>query len=175
MIRTIFIYGIIAGLAVICPMTLSIALSGGEGLFSSQTLGFLIMLVGLSLVFVAVKRHRDNVLGGVIKFFPALGMGLAIVAVAGVAYVIVWEIYLAVTDYAFAEQYIAAQIEAIEARDMEPEARERALAGLEQARALYASPLLRPLITFTEILPVGAIIAVVSAALLRNPNFARKK
>ncbi|WP_299694913.1 hypothetical protein [Hydrocarboniphaga sp.] len=34
-------------------------------------LGYMIMLIALSAVFVAIKRHRDIELGGVIRFWPA--------------------------------------------------------------------------------------------------------
>lgn len=38
-------------------------------------LGYLTMLIALSAVFVAIKRHRDADLGGVIRFWPAFGLG----------------------------------------------------------------------------------------------------
>jgi hypothetical protein len=37
--------------------------------------------------------------------------------------------------------------------------------------AQYANPLWRPPMTFTEILPVGVLVSLVSAALLRNDRF----
>ncbi len=142
---------------------------------SSQALGYLVMLVALSSIFVAVKRHRDGKLGGAIRFLPAFGMGLGIAAVAGVAYVAVWEIYLAATGHAFVESYVEAQIAALDARGVSGAERDAALAGLERMRASYADPLSRVPITFTEIFPVGLIIALISAALLRNPRFMPKR
>ena len=60
-------------------------------------LGYLIMLVALSTVFVAIKRRRDTALGGAIRFWPAFGMGLAISLVASLFYVVAWEAALTVT------------------------------------------------------------------------------
>jgi hypothetical protein len=37
-------------------------------------------------------------------------------------------------------------------------------------RDVYASPVQRMAMTFTEIFPVGLLVALVSAALLRNPR-----
>ena len=129
------------------------------------------MLLGMSAVFIGVKQHRDRHNGGVIKFLPALGVGLGIALFASLAYVLVWEAYLAATDYAFMDQYIAATLEARRAeglsgqayRDLETQMREMAVA--------YQSPLFRLPMTFVEIFPVGLLVSIVSAVLLRNSRF----
>jgi hypothetical protein len=36
---------------------------------------------------------------------------------------------------------------------------------------MYANPVLRALMTAAEIFPVGVLVALVSAALVRNPKF----
>jgi hypothetical protein len=92
MTRIILTYGLIAGFFVIGVSVFVIA-NFGDGIDNGLGLwfGYLTMLVGLSSILVAVKQHRDRELGGVIRFWPALGLGLAIAAVAGVAYVIGWE------------------------------------------------------------------------------------
>ena len=84
MLRTALIYGAISGSIIITVMTLGIAMSGGEGGASSQAFGYLVMIIALSLIFIGVKRYRDQQLGGVIKFWPAFGLGVSIAAVAGV-------------------------------------------------------------------------------------------
>ena len=100
-------YGLLSGFVIIATMTTGIVL-GGEGSFlSSHWFGYLVMLVALTFIFVGVKRYRDVERGGVIRFGPAFGMGLGIAAAAGVAYVVGWEAYLAMTDYAFMDEYIA--------------------------------------------------------------------
>ena len=58
-------------------------------------LGYASMLVALSFIFVAIKRQRDVAQGGVIRFLPAFGMGLAISVIAGVIYALAWEVTLA--------------------------------------------------------------------------------
>ena len=168
MIKSIFIYGIISGTVVILGMLVGMAMAGGHG---SEAVGYLIMVIALSVIFVGIKRHRDLERGGVIKFLPAFAMGLGIAVVAGLAYVATWEIYLAATDYTFTEQYIQASIEAKRARGVSPEALQAHIASMEEMRVQYANPLFRVPITFLEIFPVGLIIALISAALLRNPRF----
>ena len=42
--------------------------------------------------------------------------------------------------------------------------------SLRQSMALYANWWFRMPVTFTEIFPVGVLVSLVSAAILRNPN-----
>ncbi len=168
MIKSIFVYGIISGTVVILGMLVGMAMAGGVG---SEAVGYLIMVIALSVIFFGIKRHRDLERGGVIKFLPAFAMGLGIAAVAGLAYVVTWEIYLAATDYAFMEQYIQASIEAKRASGVSPEDLQAYIASTEAMRVQYGNPLFRVPITFLEIFPIGLLIALVSAALLRNPRF----
>jgi len=97
-------------------------------------------------------------------------MGLAIAAAAGVAYVGVWEIYLAMTDYKFMDQYIAGIMRAKQAAGISGAALAAEMAKLESMRANYANPLFRIPMTFMEIFPVGFLVSLVSALLLRNPR-----
>lgn len=171
MLRIAFIYGAIAGTIVIGVMTLGIILDGEEkGAASSEVFGYLTMLVTLSLIFVGVKRHRDVNHGGVIKFLPALLTGLAIAAIAGVFYVIGWEIYLATSDYAIIGQYTEAIIEEKKTGGLAGAELEQLVADMAAMERNYRNPLFRLPITFSEIFPVGLLISIVSAALLRNPK-----
>lgn len=170
MIRTILIYGLIAGTVIILGMLAVMAASGGEP-HGDVWLGYLIMLVALSSILVGVKQHRDQVRGGVIGFWPAFGLGVGIALAAGVAYVITWEVYLAMTDYAFMDQYVAATLEAKREAGVSGAAFDKAAAEMEKMRVAYQNPLFRVPMTLAEILPVGLLVALVSAALLRNPKF----
>lgn len=171
MFRSILIFGLAAGVIVAVPMFWLLTQSGPDSAASSQFAGYSMMILALSLIFVGVKRHRDRALGGVIRFLPALGMGLGISAVAGIVYVVGWEITLALTDFRFVEDYANAAIEAARARGA-PAAEVQAVAEkMNEFRQSYANPLVRLPMTFVEIFPVGLIISLVSAALLRNSRF----
>lgn len=173
MFATAFRYGAISGAIVIAVLVAGIALSDAQGdghLFSSEVFGYLVMIVALSMIFLAIRDYRNKKLGGVIKFLPALGLGLLVAAIAGLAYVIGWEIYLAATDYAFMDNYIAQMIEAKRAAGESGPAFDAYVAQLEQMKTAYANPLFRLPMTFLEIFPVGLLIALISAAILRNPK-----
>jgi hypothetical protein len=168
MTRIILTYGLISGVVIIIGMLASILLSGGHG---SLWLGYLIMLVGLSSVLVGVKQHRDQRLGGVIKFWPALGMGLGIALAASLAYVVIWECYLALTHYTFMDRYTDSILAGKRAAGVTGAAYQKAVTEMDAMKLQYANPLIRLPMTFIEIFPVGLVVALVSAVLLRNPRF----
>ena len=170
MIRYALTYGILAGIVVTGVLISGIVFAEQWKFVRTEWFGYLVMLVALTFIFVGVKRYRDVDHGGVIRFGRALAMGLFIALVAGVAYVLVWEIYLAATHYAFMDQYIAGIIRAKKAAGVSGVALARLVAELDAMRTAYANPLFRIPMTFMEIAPVGLIVSLVSAALLRNPR-----
>lgn len=171
MLRTILTYGVIAGIIVAIPMFAALAVAGPGSWAGSQLVGYGFMLLALSTIFVGVKSYRDSALGGVIKFLPALLIGLGISAVAGVVYVVGWEITLSMTNYAFIGDYSSAAIEAARAKGASPEEIETVAAQMATFGEQYRNPLFRIPITFGEIFPVGVIVSLLSAALLRNSRF----
>ena len=168
--KYVLTYGLLSGFVIIATMTTGVVL-GGEGSFlRSHWFGYLVMLVALTFIFVGVKRYRDVERGGVIRFGAAFAMGLGIAAAAGVAYVVGWEAYLAMTDYAFMDDYISGIVRAREAEGLSAAAMAEEVEKLESMRVSYANPLFRIPMTFLEIFPVGLLVALVSALLLRNPR-----
>jgi hypothetical protein len=170
MIRTMATYGLISGLVVAGAITATVVMGGETGHQANLWLGYLIMLVALSSILVGVKQYRDQALGGAISFWKALLLGLGIALFAGIAYVIVWETYLALTHYTFMDHYIASTLEAKRAAGVTGAEYAKAVAEMATMKAQYANPLYRMPMTFIEIFPVGLVIALVSAALLRNPK-----
>lgn len=92
--KIILTFGMISGLVTFTVFVVGarMAIRGGSA-EASGVLGYLIMLVALSVIFFGIKRYRDRELGGVIRFGKAFLVGLGISAFAGVIYVISWEIY----------------------------------------------------------------------------------
>ncbi len=169
--RHILKYGLIAGLVVgIALFATGVAFQGMPPPTFGMALGYATMLLALSAVFVGIKRHRDLDRGGVIRFWPAFGMGLCISLVAGVCYVLAWEAVLAVIDTDFAETFANAMIERQKAKGIDGAALAEYAARMEAFKAQYANPLLRMPMTFAEIFPVGVLVSLASAATLRNPR-----
>lgn len=163
------IYGGLAGAIVVLVISATIALDV-PGHATSMWVGYLVMLAGLSLIFVGMKRYRDLECGGVIKFGRAFVLGLGISAVAALIYVIGWEIYLAASGRDFMAEYSARTLEAMRAGGAAQAEIDAQAAQMQAFSDSYRNPLFRMPITFIEIFPVGLLVALVSAALLRNPK-----
>ena len=166
--RHALVYGALAGataIALIC-LTLLVDAAG-----HSMWLGYLVMLAALSLLFVGVKRYRDVECGGVIRFSSAFALGVAITVVAAIAYAAGWELYVALTGYDFMADYSRSTLDDMRANDAAPAAIAAQAAELSALSEQMRNPLLRIPMIMAEILPVGLVVALVSAALLRNPGF----
>jgi hypothetical protein len=145
--------------------------SGMPPLKYGMLIGYTTMLIALSAVFVGIKRHRDVERGGVIRFWPAFGIGVGISFVAGVFYVAAWEALQAMTHMDFASSYANAIIAGEKAKGASAEALAKLAADMEAFKLQYANPLFRLPMTFVEIFPVGVLVSLVSAGLLRNSRF----
>jgi len=170
--RIALLYGLVAGLIVAVPMVaLMVTLTAETAPRNGAVYGYLTMIIALTAVFPGVKRYRDRVLGGAVRFFPALLVGLAISAIASVIYAIGWEISLALSGFDLPAAYTKEIVAAARAQGASAAEVERvAEQGAAFAR-LYANPLYRFPITFVEMFPIGVVIAAISAALLRNSRF----
>ena len=172
MLRYTLIYGVIAGLVVGVPLSVTTLTMSGHAMMSyGMVIGYLMMLIALSAVFLAIKNHRDRDLGGVIKFWPALALGLGVSLVAGVIYVIAWELSCAIAHVDFAGGYAKAMIAQQEAKGVTGAALDKIKTEMQAFKIQYANPLYRWPMTFIEIFPVGVIVSLVSAGLLRNSRF----
>src|SRR3569623_606474 len=173
MLRTILVYGVTSGLIAGLSLPAVVLLGSGAATLgmTGMAIGYLIMLVALSLIFVAIKRYRDETLGGVIRFFPAVGLGIGISFVASILYVAAWEGSVAATGMDFATGYANSLIAQKRAAGVSGAELARFIAEMDAFKAQYANPLYRWPMTFMEIFPVGVLVSLVSAALLRNARF----
>jgi len=172
MLRTILKYGVIAGLIVGgFELVTFVAFSGMPPLKYGMVIGYTTMLIALSAVFVGIKRHRDVDRGGVIGFWAAFGVGLGISFIAGIFYVAAWEAVQAMTHMDFASGYAQAIIASEKAKGASAEALAKLTADMEAFKVQYADPMFRLPMTFVEIFPVGVLVSLISAALLRNRGF----
>ena len=162
-------YGIIAGLLSSAWLVISV-MAGFDHMDTTtgMIMGFASMILGFSFIFVAVRKYRDDFGNGTVTFGQAFKIGLFISLIAATIYVITWLIdyYFFIPD--FMEKYAQKAVEQMRA-DGVPEATIQAeAANMEQFREMYKNPLFVALITYTEILPVGLLMSLLSALILRK-------
>lgn len=164
------IYGGIAGVIAVSVISAMIGMGLTSHDETAMLVSYLVMLIALSLIFVGVKRYRDVECGGVIRFGKAFLLGLGMAATAGILYAIGWEIFTAASGYDFMAEYSASILERMRAEGATAAAIEAQAAELRAFAETYRNPLFRVPMVFVEIFPVGLLVALLSAALLRNPR-----
>jgi len=173
--KTAIIYGGPAGFLIISVMVSGFLIFGLESSAGSQLFGFLLMFFILSLIFFGIKRFRDFDQGGIIKFSQGLRLGLAMSLFAGLAYVIIWEIYLMMTDHSFIQQYTDQLIEQQKSKGISGEALNEFIGKMKDMKENYAKPGYRIPLTFAEIFPMGFIVTLISALFLHQPKLWARK
>lgn len=131
--------------------------------------GYTSMLVAFLLVFFGIKSYRDNIGGGEITFGRAFTVGILITLITCVFYVVSWEILYYTFLHDFPEKYGNHLIEKARASGATPEQIAQQLKEVQDMKVLLDNPILAPLVIFiSEPLPVGLVMTLISAAILRK-------
>lgn len=168
--RIVLIFGLLSGaiVAAMFAITLPMVLKGSIDLSKSQILGFTIMILAFLLVFFGIRSYRDNVGGGSITFGKAFQVGILITLVACAVYVVSWEIVYFNFLPDFAERYAALTIDNMRKDGATDAAIAQTTKEMADFQRLYKNPLFNIGMTFLEIFPVGLIMTLVSAGILRR-------
>lgn len=168
--KIIITYGLIGGAIISTMMLTQISLidSGVIDMDKGMLLGYTSMVIALSMVFFGVKNYRDNQLKGVITFWEAFKMGILITAVSSLMYAISWEFYYNLAASDFTQKYSEYYIDKMTKEGATADAIAAKKAEMVSFSEWYKNPLLRFGMTIMEILPVGLIVTLITAALLRK-------
>lgn len=164
--KIVLTFGLISGAILSGMFLLTLPFHDAIGYDRSLILGYTTMVVASLLIFFGVRSYRDTIGGGRIGFGRALAVGSLIAVVASLCYVAMWE----VVYFNFAPDYLTKYqthvIEKARAKGESEEAIARKKAEMEKFEAMYQNPAINAAITFVEPLPVGLIVALVSAGVL---------
>ena len=169
--RIVLTFGLIGGAIVALMMVASFTFMDRIGFDRSQVVGYTTMVLAFLMVFFGIRSYRDNIAGGSIRFGKAFGVGMLITLVISACYVATWEvIYYGGMAEDFTEKYSAYALE----KERAAGATEAQLAerSAEMARfwEMYRNPFVNVGLTFLEIFPVGVVMTLVSAAIVRRPR-----
>ena len=167
--KIVLIYGLIAGAIVAVLMWLTIPTTKeGMQFDRGMELGYLTMIIALAMIFFGVKVYRDKHLGGTISFGKAFLAGLYITIVASVVYCLNWEVMLNTMEIDFMHEYSSYYLEKMQEEGASPAEVEEMRTEMDSMTELYKNPVIRFGMTFIEIFPVGLVISLISAGLLRR-------
>jgi hypothetical protein len=166
--KIVLTFGLIAGLIMSVLMDGSLLLADKIGTGHSMALGYTIMVASFLLIYFGIRSYRDNTLAGQISFARALACGLLITLITSVCYVAIWEVIYFNFMPHFMDSYFAAQIHKVQSSGLDPAATVARVAAIQRSQQLYQNPFVNMAYTFIEPLPVGLIITLISAAILRR-------
>lgn len=168
--RIVLTRGLGAG-AILGAMTaimVPLCVNGTIGFDKSELVGYSAMVIAFLLVFFGIRSYREEVGGGAISFGKAFQVGILVTLVACAVYVLCWEIVYWGFIPDFAEQYNAHALAKLQRSGATEAAIRAAQEQMVTFARLYKNPLFNIGITFLEVFPVGLIVTLISAAILRR-------
>ena len=169
MSKLVWKYGLIAGVIVSALMSISVPLhmNGTVDFTGGLILGYGSMILAFLAVFFGIRSYRETS-GGAITFGKAFKVGILITLITCAVYVIGWEIVYWGFIPDFGDKYAALTLENLRKEGASPEKIARAEEQMASFKEWYKNPILNVGVTFLEIFPVGLIVTLVSAAILRR-------
>jgi hypothetical protein len=166
--KTVLTFGLISGVIISVLMGGSLLLSDRIGSGHSMALGYTIMVASFLLVYFGIRSYRDNNLGGQISFGRAFACGILITLITTACYVVMWEVLYFNFMPHFMDTYFAAQIQSVQSAGLDSATTAARVAAIQHSQQLYQNPLVNIAYTIIEPLPVGLLITLISAAVLRR-------
>lgn len=168
--KVVLVFGLISGIISSVLMALSMASLNKSGGCSEDgmIIGYASMLLAFSLIFVAVKTFRDKYNGGIISFKNAFLIGLYISLITSTMYVITWAIEYNLFMPDFMDKYADAAIQAAKASGKSEKEIAKQVSEMATMKKDYSNPIFFTLYTYLEILPVGILVSLICAAILKR-------
>ena len=166
--KTVLTFGLIAGVMISVLMGGNLLIANKIGSGHSLVIGYTILVASFLLIYFGIRSYRDNTLAGQISFGRAFACGILITLITCVCYVAMWEILYFNFMPHFMDSYFAAQIHQVQSAGLDPATTAAKVAEIQHSQQLYQNPLVNMAYTFIEPFPVGLIITLISAAILRK-------
>jgi len=167
--KVILVNGVIAGLIVSVLMVVSAMYYKSSGDFENGMIyGYASMILAFAFIFVGIKTFRDRYNQGLISFGKAFKIGVLITLIASTFYVATWliEYFYFFTD--FADKYAESTLAKARAGGASEAELAKQSAEMKSLAEWYKNPFFNALITYTEILPVGLLVSLISALFLKK-------
>ena len=167
--KIVLTFGLVSGAVMSAMMVLTLPLQERIGLEQGMIIGYTTMVAASLAIYFGVRRYRDEIAGGSVSFGRAFVVGVAIAAVAGACYTATWEvIYFNRLAPDFIGKHQAHQLETARARGATAAEIARMQTEFAEFAKQYENPLVNSAYTFLEPLPVGLLVALISAGVLRR-------
>ena len=163
--KTVLTYGLISGVIAAVLMLANVPFMDGGN--TGLIVGYTGIVLSALLIFFGVRSYRENVGNGKISFGRGFAVGILIALISAACYVAAWEVVYysnpGIADHAF-----DMKANELKAAGAPQEKIDEAAREAESFKKLYANPLVNVAFTFIEPFPVGLLITLISAGILRR-------
>ena len=166
--KTILTFGLISGAISSLLMIATVPFAHRIGLNKGMVIGYTSMVLSFLLVFFGIRSYRDNVGSGQVTFGKAFAVGLSITMISCIFYVVTWEIIYYNFLPNFMNEYAAIVIEKTKASGASEAVVQAKIQEMDKFKEMYKNPFFNAAMTFIEPFPVGLVITLISAAILRK-------
>lgn len=167
--KNVIVFGLISGLVVSGLMVLFTCIYyGNPNIDHSMLLGYASMILAFSFVFAGIKNYRDKYNEGFISFGKAFKIGLFITLISSTMYVLTWlvEYYFFIPD--FMDKYSEHVMNQAQSSGASIAELDKQAADMTMYKEMYKNPLFVILLTYAEVLPIGILITLISALILKR-------
>lgn len=168
MTKIVLTFGLLSGAVAAVMMFLTLPFAERIGFDRAVYVGYTVIVISMLFVYFGVRSYRDNVLGGRMNFGKAFTAGMLITIISSACYVAAWLVMYYGFMPDFANQYADYLVEQARTPGASQADIDAAIKQGEQARQWLANPLINAAVSFTEPLPVGVIVTLISAAVLKK-------
>ena len=166
--KTVLTFGLIGGAVIAAMMFATLPFHDKIGFDKGVIVGYTSMILAFMLVFFGIRSYRENVSDGHITFGRAFAVGILITLITCACYVVAWEIIYFKFMPDFADKYASYVIAKARAAGASQQVIDGQLQQMKSLKAMLDNPLINAAMTFTEPFPVGLIVTLISAAILRK-------
>ncbi|HXI24145.1 MAG TPA: DUF4199 domain-containing protein [Pyrinomonadaceae bacterium] len=166
--KIVITFGLISGALMAAFMFATLPFLEKIGFDRGLFVGYTSMVLAFILVFFGIRSYRENVGGGAISFGRAFAVGILIAVISSVCYVIAWEILYFNFMPDFVDKYAAQVIAQARASGATAEVIQQKTQEMQQFKQMYSNPFFNVAMTFIEPFPVGLLITLISALILRK-------
>lgn len=165
--KTVLTFGLLSGLLSAGMMAATVPFIDDLGT-KGAIVGYTAIVISFLFVYFGVRSYRDNAAGGQLTFGRGFTVGLLITLISCCFYVAAWEVVYFNFMPDFATKFGAQQIEQLRQSGATQSAIDAMTKKMADFKAMYDNPLMNAAMTFTEPFPVGLLITLISAAVLRK-------
>jgi hypothetical protein len=166
--KTVLTFGLISGAVSAATMLATVPFADKIGFDKGEILGYTTIVLSVLLVFFGIRSYRENAGGGRLTFGRGVAVGILIALISSTCYVATWEIIYYKLMPGFADKYAAHMVERAKASGASQQKMDEMERQAAQFKQMYDNPAINVALTFAEVFPIGLVVTLASAAILRK-------